>query len=268
MNPIITGSYTIIPAQATNTIIVNDYTLPNGTLNPGASAVASFILTTNRIADSYGIAIFLTGTFSEVFLIGSQVNRGATAADTIVNFAAAINANTNVNSYVVATPDTVNTSKCNLIAQTAGVDGNSIGLSTNNFDGRITISGANFTGGIDESTSVTINVHGVDLSSEADWIAETSNAVTATNIKNAINTSTATTGVRATSIDNIVTLIVNDVGVVGDLYTLTSNDVIDLLLGGSTFSGGSRGDAGTLGVAKSVTGLFVTTHATVVYERL
>lgn len=141
-------------------------------------------------------------------------------ATTATNLEAVIDDDTDLATSVLSATITIN-------AATAGVAGNSIGVAYVGTAGGATISGALLTGG---QANATITVGSDTLTQGTGFTAETSEAVTAENIKVAV---AALVGVGATRTDNTVTVTADAVGTAGNAKALTATGTA----GGLTLSG-------------------------------
>lgn len=128
-----------------------------------------------------------------------------------------------------------------LVSATAGAAGNSKTLALGGSNaGSMSISGATFTGGYD---NLTINVNGNALVQGTNFTAETSNAVTATNIAAAID---GLAGFTATADGVIITLKDATRGTAGNADTLTTSSTAAATVSAATLSGGVDGDTVTV----------------------
>lgn len=202
-------------AEATVTVV--DYT-------KAILAAATGTITIVDYTQLAGVAVTVGGeTFTEGVDWTAAVSNDATAT----SLALAIDGGTQGASAVSAV--------VTVTAGTSGAAGNAIALSSTDVV-NLTLSGATLTGGQD---NLTINVDGNALVQGTDFTAETSNAVTATNIAAAID---ALSGINAVADGVIVTIADDARGTAGNARTLTTSSTAAATVSGATFSGGVDGD--------------------------
>lgn len=186
--------------RASGTIDVLDYDLLDGKKATGRVTVRDYTLLAGKTVTVNGTVL------TEGVNWTAAVDNETTAATLEI----AIEAVTNIDS-------TVDGAVINVTAGAIGAAGNAYTLATNAAADGLTVSGATLTGGQDAGT-FTI---GPDTITEgADFNAETSNAVTATNIAAAI---AALAGVSATSNGTTVTIVNDASGTAGNSVALLTN---------------------------------------------
>jgi hypothetical protein len=122
-------------------------------------------------------------------------------------------------------------------AATAGAAGNALTLALGGSNtGTMAISGATLTGGYD---NLTITVNGNALVQGTNFTAETSNAVTATNLAAAID---ALANVAAAAVSSTVTVTAEAEGTTANSYNLLTSSAPAATVSGATLSGGVNGD--------------------------
>lgn len=159
-----------------------------------------------------------------LFIAGTDFTAETSNDVTATNLAAAIDAMATVTA-------TATTNVVTVTAATAGAAGNGISLATSDAVA-LEISGANLTGGDDAET---VTVDGNVLTANVDFTAETSNDVTADNLKTAIH---ALATVNATVSTNVVTVSAATAGTAGNSIALLTSDATAIVRSGATLTGG------------------------------
>lgn len=91
---------------------------------------------------------------------------------------------------------------------------------------------------IADDTTLTIVTNNYTCGEGSDWVAETSNDVTAANIAAAI-TSGEDEHVTAVAVANVVTLTAKVAGTAGNSISLATTDAVRVAISGNTLSGGT-----------------------------
>lgn len=198
----------------------NAYTL--ATSNVAAATVAGATLTGGVNGDT----VIVNGTTCTCVASAP----GANEFSSIVELEALVEAIALIDSSQNGTVVTVQ-------AATAGAAGNSLTLALGGSNtGTMTISGATLTGGYD---NLTITVNGNALVQGTNFTAETSNAVTATNLAAAID---ALANVAAAAVSSTVTITAEAEGTTANSYNLLTSSAPAATVSGATLSGGVNGD--------------------------
>ena len=212
-------------------------TAANGTKASGTATVVSYaalapvaaVAATGSI--TYGVPVADdTVTVNGTTFTYVAAAPGAGEFSTIGELEALVEAVTGVNS-------SENGTVVSIAAAVAGVAGNAITLARAGA-GTLAVSGATLTGGADAIAGKSVTVAGHALVAGTDFTAETSNEVTAENLKDAIH---ALTEVNATRTNAIVTVTAANIGVAGNAITLATTGGAALTLSGAALSGGLDG---------------------------
>lgn len=217
--------------QATGSITVVDWT---EMLDQKASG--TYTVNTNALAAINGITLDLNGEELEAG-VDFTVNGTQSAATIAANIAAAINADNNLNTSVIAT------SIRNIVTVTYlqnGQVGNAFTIASDG--GGITASAATLTGGTD---LLTLSVNGIDLVAGVDFIPSTSNGVTATNIATAINANgTIASDLSASATGAVITLTALAEGTAGNAIALATDNTNGATVSGANLAGGRADGTG------------------------
>lgn len=200
--------------------------LPNVTATHDGTTITIVAATVGTGGNAYTLALDgdNTGTMavSGAGTLAGGVSLGAAEFETIAELTALITALATVNATDNGTIITVE-------AATGGTAGNSITLAE---VGACAVSGATLAGG---RAAATIEVNGTTLTANVDFTAETSNAITAENLKVAI---TAIADVSATRSNAIITVTADAADETGNSITLATSVVGFATRSGATLSGG------------------------------
>lgn len=231
----------------------NDVTATNlaaaitGVTGVDASAAADTVTVVAATAGTAGNSITLATSDAAAVSVAGATLAGGLAASTVTvagttftcvaaapganEFSAIAELTTLING--LATVDaTDNATVITVVAATAGTAGNAITLAKTGSG--LTTSGAVLTGGINAAT---VTVNGVVKTESADWNAETSDAVTATNIAAVV---TGITGVDATATDTVVDIVAATAGTAGNSIAIACSwdDSLGTYISAATLEGG------------------------------
>jgi hypothetical protein len=220
--------------------------------NITASAVTNVVTVTADNEGTAGNAYTLaTSNVAAATVAGATLTGGVNGDTVVVNgttctcvaSSAGANEFTNITELealveaVALIDSSQNGTVVSILAATAGAAGNSLTLALGGSNtGTMAISGATLTGGYD---NLTITFAGTALVQGTDFTAETSNAVTATNLAVAI---AALANVTASALSSVVTITADNEGTTANAYTLTTSSAPAATVSGATMSGGVNGD--------------------------
>lgn len=222
----------------------------------GASANAAVVTITNDAYGTAGNAKTLVTSDTAAATVSGATLSGGVNGDTVIvdgNTFTCVTSSPGANEFSTITElevlveavsglnSTENGTVVSITASSAGAAGNSKTLALGGANaGTMTVSGATLTGGQDH---LTITVNGNALVQGTNFTAETSNAVTATNLATAI---AALANVTASANSNVVTITADAEGTTANSYNTLTSNTNAATVGGATMSGGVNGDTVTV----------------------
>lgn len=218
-----------------------------------AAAVDAVVTVT---ADAHGVAgnaIALATSYAGAATVSGAFLTGGIAGDTVIvngTTLTCVDKNAGAGQFTTITELEVlteaisgidsseNGTVVSLVAATAGEAGNALTLALGGANtGTMTVSGATFTGGQDHAVFV---LDDTSVTQGTGFTAETSNAVTATNIAAALD---AATGGNASAVGAVVTCVAADDGTDGNAIIFTQDVTAGSTISGAgTLAGGTAGD--------------------------